>query len=254
MLASIRKVVVDTPLEPLARWAYVRFWPGKSALYDRQTLAVLNRVLRPDSNAVDVGAHRAGLLREIVRLAPRGRHLAVEPIPGLAAALRRNWPMVEVRQAALGAEPSSVEFLHVVSDPGISGMRRTVNVNDDHRTEIIKVPVERLDDLVPADRQLALIKIDVEGAEYGVLQGGAETIRRCRPVVVFECGLGAADKYLAQPAEATFDLLAVLGLQVGLMGYWLAGGQPFTRDEFLDQFYGQRNYYFLAADWSASRH
>ena len=36
--------------------------------------------------------------------------------------------------------------------------------------------------------RVGLIKIDVEGAEHDVIRGAAQTIARCRPVVVVEEG------------------------------------------------------------------
>ena len=36
------------------------------------------------------------------------------------------------------------------------------------------------------DLDVGLIKIDVEGAEVNVLRSAAETIRRCRPVIITE--------------------------------------------------------------------
>jgi hypothetical protein len=41
----------------------------------------------------------------MMRLAPGGRHLAYEPLLEFAASLRRGFPTVEVREAALGDEP-----------------------------------------------------------------------------------------------------------------------------------------------------
>jgi FkbM family methyltransferase len=53
------------------------------------------------------------------------------------------------------------------------------------------VPCFRLDDIVRSDRQIDLIKMDAEGAEYNVLLGCTETIARCRPVIVSEFSPGA---------------------------------------------------------------
>jgi hypothetical protein len=39
-------------------------------------VALLERELREDSDCLDLGAHAGSVLREIVRLAPRGRHVA----------------------------------------------------------------------------------------------------------------------------------------------------------------------------------
>src|SRR5438270_60460 len=45
--------------------------------------AIFASTLRSDSCYVDVGANRGQLLRKALRIAPRGRHLAFEPIPAL---------------------------------------------------------------------------------------------------------------------------------------------------------------------------
>src|ERR1700710_1937004 len=50
---------------------------------DHATRVVLATVRRQSPNAIDVGPNEGVVLREIVRLAPEGRHIAFEPIPGL---------------------------------------------------------------------------------------------------------------------------------------------------------------------------
>src|SRR5688572_29459945 len=57
--------------------------------------------LKEDSNCVDIGSYRGEVLAEIVRLAPRGRHIAFEPLPAQAERLRAAFPGVEVRNAAV---------------------------------------------------------------------------------------------------------------------------------------------------------
>jgi hypothetical protein len=67
----LRRGVIGTPLEPIARSLYTALSPTQAARYDRQLGAVIRRVLRADSNSVDVGAHRGAVLRELLRRAPR---------------------------------------------------------------------------------------------------------------------------------------------------------------------------------------
>lgn len=47
-----------------------------------------------------------------------------------------------------------------------------------------KIPTATIDDLNVTDCDL--LALDIEGAEYPAILGGAETIKRCRPVVVLE--------------------------------------------------------------------
>lgn len=68
------------------------------------------------------------------------------------------------------------------------------------------IPMLAIDDLALSD--VDLIMLDIEGAELNALQGAADTIRRCQPIIVFEeKGLGerhygnavdAAERYLAE--------------------------------------------------------
>jgi FkbM family methyltransferase len=48
------------------------------------------------------------------------------------------------------------------------------------------VPSFRVDDLVPRDKKIGFVKIDVEGAEYNALLGASELIKRCHPTIVSE--------------------------------------------------------------------
>jgi len=48
------------------------------------------------------------------------------------------------------------------------------------------VPILRIDDVVPADRPVALIQLDVERQEQAALSGAMATIRRCLPALILE--------------------------------------------------------------------
>jgi hypothetical protein len=65
------------------------------------------------------------------------------------------------------------------------------------------------------------MKVDVEGAELQVFKGTVQTIKRSRPLIVFEHGLGAAD-YCGTAPEILYDLLGGdCGLRLFLMEDWL---------------------------------
>jgi hypothetical protein len=74
-------------------------------------VALLERELGEDSDCLDVGAHAGSVLRAILRVPPRGRHVAWEPLPGFAARLRAEFPGVSRPcQPTLtpGSRPASV--------------------------------------------------------------------------------------------------------------------------------------------------
>lgn len=217
-------------------------------IYDYQTARVLERVLEPRSSCIDVGCHVGAIMDLMLHFAPEGRHYGFEPLPHLFADLARKYagnPHVVLNEVALSEVAGETTFQHVVTNPGYSGIKRRRYDRPHEDVVEIRVKLARLDDVVPAEARVRLVKIDVEGAEMGVLKGGIETLRRSRPFIVFEHGLGAADHYGTRP-EQVHDFFAALGLQVSTMGDWLDGRPPLSRAAMADQFDRGVNYYFLA--------
>ncbi len=199
---------------------------------DQGLKVVLAAVLRNASNAVDVGANEGNVLDPIVRLAPEGRHTAFEPIPELYENLVARFPMVDLHRSAVSATSGTAEFTQVVDAPAYSGLRQRDDLPAEaQRVEKVSVRTERLDDVLADGPTPTLIKIDVEGAELGVLQGAVETLERHRPHVVFEHGAGGADLYGTKPTQI-FDLLAGVGLRI----FDLDGNGPYSRDRFEETF------------------
>lgn len=127
--------------------------------------------------------------------------LAIEPNPAALQQLRRNLSLngvedrVEVHGLALGAGEGRGTV--VDDDPGNLG-RAHVKVGADG-----EVRIRSLDDLV-GDRDVHLIKIDVEGMEPQVIEGARQTLLRCQPWLLVE----AATLEALRPIEA---LLRPLG-------------------------------------------
>jgi FkbM family methyltransferase len=189
--------------------------------------AVLASALR-EGIYVDVGTNRGQVLREAVRIAPAGRHVAFEPIPSLAAVVASSFPSVDVRQKALAAEAGVAEFCHFRQLDGWSGLRRSPEISDSRGDpEFITVPVGTLDEELAGVAPRA-VKIDVEGAEAAVLEGGRALLSRAQPIVIFEHVPAAAELY-GTPAGAPWDILHELGYDI----FAASGEGPFTREAFL---------------------
>jgi FkbM family methyltransferase len=219
--------------------------------YDEQTIQIIARAVRPGDTCIDVGAHVGDVLRYMVA-ASVARHLAFEPLPELAAGLRRDFPSVDVHEVALSTEDGSVSFQRVATNPAYSGLLLRHLDRAGERVDTITVRTRRLDDMTDPTVPIRLIKIDVEGAEFGVLKGGAETIKRDRPLIVFEHGMGAADVYGTRPQDI-FDLFDGWGYGLTTMAWWLSElPVMFSCREFVEQFEQGTNYYFMATPTSPS--
>jgi FkbM family methyltransferase len=208
----VRHLAQRAGLEPqLKRAAQLLDPMSRRIRRDTDHLTVLlAATLDRDSSCVDVGAHAGDVLREMLRCAPDGRHVAFEPLPELAAGLERDFPQVDVHNAALSDAPGRAQFTVVDGAPEQSGLRTEAAAG----TRQIDVDVQTLDTALPEDFAPRLVKIDVEGAEIEVVRGGVETIRRHRPIVVFEFGLGGADRFGHTPGDMYELLVGELGMRI----------------------------------------
>lgn len=207
----------------------------------RNTQLILAFVLQKDFNCVDIGSNKGDMLEAMVRYAPEGKHIAYEPLPALCGAVAERFPQATVKCCALSNEAGESEYLHVVTEPSWSGLRKRF-----YPTEVeiqkIKVKVETLDGSLPPGYVPHFIKIDVEGAEKQVIEGGIQTIRQHAPYVFFEHGRGAADYYSTAPGDL-FDLLTREG---GLRIFDVAGTGPYSRTQFEEMFELNHYWNFLA--------
>jgi FkbM family methyltransferase len=211
-------------------------------------VALLARELRADADCLDAGAHTGSVLREIVRLAPRGRHVAWEPLPALAAAVRNAFPAVNVREAALADTTGERSFTHVLDDPGWSSLVAARPTPSRGPTETLSVRCERLDDVLPEGIRPALLKIDVEGAETQVLRGAQRTLREHRPLIAFEHGLGSAEYHGTGPEEL-HGLLDDAGYAIS----GLDGDGPYDLARFAELFATGERVNFVARPTPAAR-
>lgn len=134
---------------------------------------------------VDVGANYGEMLLS-ANLPPSSKILAYEADPVTACYLETS-----LAESALGASCHAIgladqvghmEFVRDVDWSGRSGLQRYVTAEKDHRLQNVRVPVSTLDAALGVDdkQTQVLLKIDVEGAEEAVLEGGRKYMRNDR--------------------------------------------------------------------------
>ena len=222
--------------------------------YNWQTVEVMFRVLRRESNCIDVGAHAGDILQHMVAISPQGRHYAFEPLPHLSQRLSETFPQVTVHQAAVSDRSGESEFLFVENDPTYSGLRRRIYNRADPKITTIRVDVVTLDEIIPRSEKIAFVKIDIEGAEFHAIKGGIETIRRGKPVIVFEANSVSTGQYGVKAADVYLFMTETLGYELSTMENWLKRKPPYTREEFEKNWNHGPEFYFIATPTRKTRH
>ena len=190
-------------------------------LWDPQLTSFVKERLHPGAVFVDIGAHSGYFSLLAANLVgPAGIVLAVEPSPKAILELKRNIEVsklnnVIVEGVACGdASGPTFLYLHDDSNSSMSSLS-SKNVAG----EKVSVQCLGLDTLVEkhALPKVDLIKIDVEGAELGVLRSGKRTIQQQLPTIVMEL-----DPVLLQgfdsKLEDVLSLLSEMNYEVTALG------------------------------------
>ena len=162
--------------------------------YELHVTAVLRRLLQSGHGFLDVGANIGfHTLLAARRVGGAGRVVAVEMMPRncdlLRASIRANgFGNVTVHQVAAAEQAQTLTFCHsagtgngmLVSDY-VQGLSETGYFSSFMTAQAVAV-----DDLLPANPPIHLVKMDIEGAEVRALRGMDRLLRTQRPKLVFE--------------------------------------------------------------------
>jgi FkbM family methyltransferase len=247
-MRRLRWAATAVGLEQPARALLTTWRRRRSRVFDRtwrdheHLRMLLAFALPADANCIDVGAANGKVLAEIARVAPRGRHIAYEPLAVFHTDLASRFPQVEVRSVALSDVDGETTFTFVRDRPWVSGFRRSHHSARADTVETIPVRTERLDDHLPEGYVPHLIKVDVEGAEERVFRGALRTIAQHRPIVVFQHGKGSPEYYGTKPG----DIFRLLTSDAGLRIFDMDGGGPYTLAAFEGAYDTNAHFHFIA--------
>jgi FkbM family methyltransferase len=203
--------------------------------YESDVTWVYPYLLRPGDRVVDGGAHIGYLTLLASRcVGPSGEVHAFEPVPRTFAALEENVRLngaanVRLNRVALAARAGELE-LEVPIDPDGEGLlawgATSIHLG---RGSIERAPAMTLDEYarVHGLARIALLKLDLEGAELEALRGMEELLRGSRIAYVV-CELNT---FLADAQGQSYDATRAFCERFGYRAYDLGRAARLRRIE-----------------------
>lgn len=166
--------------------------------YEPHSTEICELLIRPKDVCFDIGAHYGYYTLLLSRLAGKGQVFAFEPVERLADSIRKSiraskLSNVNVATIALSGESGETILRHAQDDScddsmnylaAHGGITTERSLNQYNQFAESVVVCKRLDDLeYPAPN---FIKMDVEGAEAAILEGGEFLLTTARPRLLVE--------------------------------------------------------------------
>jgi FkbM family methyltransferase len=187
---------------------------------------------------IDVGVDKG--TRWLYRSFPQAKFVLIDPREGCATAVETTGELADFtfHAVALGARTGTADLTVPATHKGEDGAMASLLPRTDKladrivSSQTVSVPMERLDDVAAAYPGRIGLKIDTEGFEMQVLQGGPETLKRC-DFVILELSLTPRFAGVAPPS-ACMALLAEAGLELRDILHVAAGGGKRARPRYVD--------------------
>lgn len=181
-----------------------------SGLDEPDEMGFLLHVLRAGDLFLDIGAN-VGSYTVLASSVPGVTGIAFEPVPSTFAALQRNLVIngvterFQALQTGVGRTEGMLRF-----SVGLDSMNCVVG-EDASEVDTVLVPVIRLDDAVSGELAGGIVaKIDVEGFEMPVLEGGRDVLAQPNFLAVVMETNGSGKRYGVEDDEL-FSVMQELG-------------------------------------------
>ncbi|MBN1561073.1 FkbM family methyltransferase [candidate division KSB1 bacterium] len=183
------------------------FWGGIED-YEFPTVSVFMKLIQDMNCFMDIGANIGYYSLMAARLVPHITVYAFEPLPSAFLFLQKNIQLnkldnIKPCRLALAEKAGEAEFFATKMPKAmylkhhISGTSNLARAKDGY-AETIKVSTQTLDNFVTehAIRSVDLLKLDTEGTEHLILDGGRELIAHDKPIIISEVLPGKIEKEL----------------------------------------------------------
>jgi FkbM family methyltransferase len=141
-----------------------------------------------DGTFLDVGSHIGSVIADVLHHCPTAKVHAFEAMPDKVLNLKKRFRNATITHSAVGEADGEVSFFIDELETGYSSLGAS-SMPKDRKPKEIRVPLRRLDGMNLGNKVDAM-KIDVEGAEEGVVRGARDLLRNQQPIIYFESGPG----------------------------------------------------------------
>lgn len=187
---------------------YLRNLAWRRRRKGEKELHLLESLVEPGRTTIDIGANKGVYSYALSKLSREV--LAFEPNPKMFQILDRSVPdNVRTYEIALSNVEGSGELILPIQRSGRFSNQgatlQTKKLDGDKEFSVWPVTQRKLDSF--DCRDIAFVKIDVEGFELEVLEGATETLARERPVLLIEID----EHHAKRPVDAAIEIICRYG-------------------------------------------
>lgn len=190
--------------------------------YEQFQAQILFTLGKSADNFLDIGANMGFYSLALATLNPDLNVQSFEPQPRTYSCFAKNVSLnklesqVKIFNCGLGSKEDNLKMYIPAFTGSGGGSFANLHMEEGDAEEFL-VPVKTLDTFVRSHSNIDLIKIDVEGFEFEVVQGGLELIRSSKPTIVIELLRKWMKPFGKQPQDV-INLLKPLGYEVFSIG------------------------------------
>lgn len=185
--------------------------------YEPHLMNFMRSTIKPGMAVVDIGANiglfsmfAASLGASVTSFEPNSENCRLLLMSAAANGFENR---INLRPLALSSSEGYTCFSTFVGSNGGILPTKTETLSNPN---CMVVPTARLDDLSLG--KIDLIKVDVEGAEYHVLRGAEQTIRRFKPIITTEFSFEMLDRVSGVDGVEFLRWITNLGYEGALLG------------------------------------
>ena len=214
MFTNLKSQIRD--LLPIGTQVPAKYWFGRIRGTLEKEMTLLPLIVQKRDRVIDVGGNRGIYAYQLFSLGATVEVFEPNPMCNeILSAWATGKPDINLHSVALSCGEGSAN-LHIPIDE--SGVEHDASASIENIDFAIsrdqKVTLKTLDSYEFSD--VRLIKIDVEGHEYAVLEGAAATLASSKPALIIEI----EQRHNSRPIDEVFEKILAFGYQ----GFFMANG------------------------------